>query len=524
MKPVKIKMALIFILACLLVAPQALADSAAHKLVILHTNDFHGHPLKFYHYPAPDVGGLPAIAAFVAQVRAENENVLVLDAGDVNTGRPESNFFKAVPDIIGYNYIGFDAMTLGNHEFDNPLDLLRRQERLAAFPFLSANVKDRNGRRLVRPYMIKTFQGFKVGVFGLTTSETAIVGNPEYVKDVIFEDEVETARQMVRELQGRVDVIIALVHLGLEDDPALGSRRLAANVQGLDLIIDGHTHTDLDRPVYINNIPIVQAWQYGLKVGQGTMVVRDGKVASFSWEAVPINLKKAVKKPDGTTGYEFIGREYAEDEFLLETLAVYGRQVDLLLAEKIGTAADNFFNADSRTKETAVCNLVADSMLWQTRHLKTDFAVQNGGGVRADLPQGDISKKSIYEILPFDNSVVVLKMNGSQVQALFDFIASIPPGKGGFAQVSEGVKFTLDYPAGTCRNITINGAPIDPDRTYIIATNSYLAAGGDGYKVFVEAPYRYDTSVFQRDAAIDYIKYLGGTISPKVSGRIEIVR
>ena len=246
-------------------------------LVILHTNDFHGHPLKFSYNQVPDVGGLPAIAAFVEQVRVKHKNVLLLDAGDLNTGAPESNLFKAVPDIIGYNYIGYDAMALGNHEFDHPISILRKQERLAKFPFLSANVRTKGGARLVRPYTIKRFPNLSVGIFGLTLKETERIGNPEHVRDLVIEDEVKSARKMVKALRDRVDVLIALVHMGIWDDNARGSRRLAASVKGIDLIIDGHTHTDLTEPLFVNKIPIVQSWKWGLKVGQGILNAQAGE-------------------------------------------------------------------------------------------------------------------------------------------------------------------------------------------------------------------------------------------------------
>ena len=497
--------------------------AASHELVVLHTNDFHGHPLKFFHYPSPNVGGLPAIATFVNQVREANKNVLVLDAGDLNTGRPESNFFKAVPDIVGYNYVGYDAMALGNHEFDHPIAVLQKQRRLASFPFLSANVKTKEGKLLVAPYLIKDYGDFKVGIFGITTKETEIVGNPKYIQNLVFEDEVAAAQKMVAELKKRADVIIALVHMGIWQDATKGSKRLAANVAGIDLIIDGHSHTDLAEPVYVSGTPIVQAWQWGLKMGKATLKIDGGKVVRFSWESVPVNLKKRIKKPDGTKEYPYIGQPYAEDAFLLSALTPYGDQVESLLSEVIGTATGTFDNSKVRKEETALGDLVADAMLWETKNLKVDFAIQNGGGIRADLAEGRITKKHIYEILPFDNTIMVLKLQGDQVIDLFNYIAAIPPGKGAFPQISEGVRFAVNYDAKRCEEITINGNPIDPKKIYTIATNSYMASGGDGYTVFRNAADRYDTSAFQRDAVIDYIIHLGGTIRPELKGRIRLI-
>jgi len=523
MKRCHILLGLIFMVAVFLSATGISATAVEDRtLVILHTNDFHGHPLKFSYNQAPGFGGLPAIATFVEQVRAKHKNVLLLDAGDLNTGTPESNFFKAVPDIIGYNYIGYDAMVVGNHEFDHPISILKKQERLANFPFLSANVRTKGGARLVRPYTIKRFSNFTVGIFGLTLKETEIIGNPEHVRDLVIEDEVKSAQKMVKALRDKVDVLIALVHMGIWDDKARGSRRLAASVKGIDLIIDGHTHTDLTEPLFVNNIPIVQAWKWGLKVGQGIMKLRQGKVSSFEWKAVPINLKQKIRREDGTDDWVCLGEEYRQDEFLLSALTPFAAQVESMLSEVVGVAGSPLNNENGRKQETALGDLIADAMLWQTRHLNVDFAIQNGGGIRADLPEGPITRRRIYDILPFDNTVVVLKMKGSQVLQLFDHIASVPSGRGAFPQVSEGVQFTINYHNQRCENVTIGGKPVDPEKVYSIATNSYLAGGGDGYTIFLRALDQYDTSIFQRDALSEYLKTMKKMLTPEIKRRIEI--
>lgn len=514
-----------FILILVLVLTLSNAGAAAPQvteLVILHTNDTHGHPLKFFDNPAPDVGGLPARATLVQQIRAQYRNVLLLDAGDFNTGRPESNFFKAEPEILGYNYIGYDAVTLGNHEFDNSPEVLANQMKSAKFPFLSANVKNAAGKNIAKPYIIKKYKGFKVAVFGLTTKTSEIVGNPENVKDLIFEDEVATAQALVPQLRRQADVVIALVHMGIDATDDTGSRRLAKMVPGIDLIVDGHSHTYLNEPLVINNVPIVQAKQWGLYLGKGVMTIENKKVTGFKWELIPINLKEKIKNPDGSSSLKFVGAEIEEDQELLNLLKPYAEKVDGVLSEVIGTAEEFFPQSMVRKEETALGNLVADSMLWYTRNLNTDFAIQNGGGIRAALPAGTITKKTIYEILPFDNTIVVVTIKGTDLISLFDFIASTP-GKGAFPQVSEGVSFTINTAIGKCEDILIKGEPIDAERIYRVATNSFMAVGGDGYQAFENAIERYDTSVFQRDTCIEYIIQLGGKIKPKLKNRIRFV-
>ncbi len=502
-----------------------------HNIVILHTNDHHGHPVPFFDYPAPGQGGLPAQATLVKEVRGENKNVLVLSAGDFNTGRPESNFFKAEPDIIGFNYIGYDALAMGNHEFDPNAEDMQAQIALSEFPWLCANVVKEDGSSIdnVKPYIIKDYGVFKIAVLGLLDSETALTGNPENIKGYLFRDEIEVANELVPELKKKADIVVALVHMGIYDSPDEGSKRLAARVPGLALVIDGHSHTKLKEPVMVLNnetgreVPIVQAGQWGLYVGEVSLKFMNGEVTGFDFKLLPVNVKKKEKLADGTTVYPFIDKEIPEDKTLADKLKPYVDRVDSVLSETIGTATAPFLNAESRNKETAIGNIVADSMLWfcNSQNLKADFAFQNGGGVRTDIGEGEIKKQTIYEVLPFDNSVALVTLKGSDVIKLFD---STPANvtHGAMPQVSKGVSFVIDTASGTVSDLLINGSPVDPGREYRIATNSYLAAGGDGYSVFKKSLDFYDTSLMQRDAFIEYVVFLGGTITPETEGRITI--
>ncbi len=505
------------------------SDSQIHHLVVLHTNDTHGHPVKFFQYPAPDVGGLPARATVLARIREQHRNVLVLDAGDLNTGRLESNLFKARPDLEGYNYIGYDAMAIGNHEFDNPIWVLREQMELATFPFISANVRTKGGEYLAEPYIIKELDGLKVAIFGLTTKETEVIGNPENTRDLVFEDEIEIANNLVPELRRKADLVIALVHLGIYDSSSKGSKRLAYEVSGIDLIVDGHSHTKLDAPIVVthpltgHNTPIVQAWKWGLILGKVDLFVQNKRVIDYRFEAIPINLKEVEKRPDGAKVYHFIGEEIPEDPKLLDLLKPYVAKAESVLFKVIGQAEATFFYDGVREEENPLGNLVADSMLWYTKYLGADFALQNGGGIRADLPEGRLTERMIYETLPFDSTVVVLTLDGKSVQSLFEYMATISSGEGGFPQVSERVSMTIDMRKKKCTQVMINGKPLDTSRTYKIATNSYLAAGGDGYRIFLKAIDAYDSSMFQRDVLIEYIEYLGGRIKPQTLDRIQIL-
>jgi len=507
------------------------------SLVVLHTNDHHGHPMAFYDYPCGDQGGLPARATFVESVRAENENVLVLDAGDLNTGRPESNFFKAEPDILAYNHIGYDALALGNHEFDVDEAGMQKQIAQADFPWLCANVK-KEGQYIenVKPYIIKNYKGIKVAIFGLISSNTSKTGNPENIKGLVFENEIEVAKKLVPELREKADVVIALVHMGIYKLGAFkgkvrGSVALAEQVPGIDLVVDGHTHTKLSEPVMVLNIasgkkvPVVQAHHWGLHVGKGVFQITDGQVSDFKWNLEPINVQYRKKDKDGKKTYHYVGEKIEKDAELLAKLTVYKDKVDKVLDQVIGDATEVFSNKQTREKETALGDLVSDSQLWYMKKMgfsDVAFAFQNGGGIRATLGSGEIKKSTVYEVLPFDNSIVVVTLKGSDVLALFAQ-ASGNIGHGSMPQVSQGVKFSIDKNAKKLIDLSINGKKVDPNKEYKVVTNSYLASGGDGYKVFKEKRLDfYDSSNMQRDAFIDYVIAKKGVVTPKTYNRIEI--
>ena len=497
-------------------------------LVILHTNDTHGHPLKFYYYPAPDVGGLAARATLVAAIRKESQRVLLLDAGDINTGRAESNLFNAVPDIRGFNYIGYDAMAIGNHEFDHAPDILKKQMQQARFPFLSANIRRSDGTPVAQPYLIKDLDGLKVAVFGLTTTETRISANPVNTKDLMFDDEVETARRIVPQLRDKADVVIALTHLGIYPSNDRGSRRLASQVAGIDVIVDGHSHTKLDAPIVIRrsgddrDTIIVQAWMWGLVLGRLDLSIQGGRVIDYRFASLPVNLRRAEKDAAGRLRLHYEGDRIEEDRDLLALLEPYARKATAALSEVVGTSTKRLSFQEVRSAETALGDLVADALLWHAKPLKADCALVNGGSIRSDIPAGAITKQEIYTTLPFDSTVVLVTVPGKKLQTLFNHIAAIPRGSGGFPQVA-GMSFTIDYSTGVCRDIMIGGVPLQPERNYTIVTNSFLSSGGDGYASLKEARDKYDTSLFMRDVVISYIQSNPEVLTIEKARRIKII-
>jgi len=507
--------AALFLASCAAGAkPVAREPGETNRLVILHTNDHHGSVL-----PVNGEGGLAERASFVRAVRESEPNVLLIDSGDVNTGSALSNMFSAEVDIRAYNMIGYDAVALGNHEFDGTLKKLRAQMRLADFTFLSANVLVPGGKTLAAPYIVRDFPGMRVGIFGLTTRRTLSIASPD--PSLSFADEIETARATVAELRGKrdCDLVIALTHLGLvkEEDGHVTSIELAERVPGIDLIVDGHSHTALAEPRYAAGVPIVSANEFGRFVGRAEFAVRDGKVASFSWSAERINSKEQ--------------RKWAPDPKVAALIEPYRAASDASLKEVVARATAGFEFGDrlSRKKEIALGDMVNDGALWYVQNVlkkDADFAFTNGGNIRAEIPSGEITRGRIATVLPFDNWLYIASMRGEDVLALFEYIASVPQGAGAWAQVSAEVRYTIEYPAdgskGILRDLTIGGKPIDPAATYRLVTNDYLMGGGDGYAVLARRISSYNTSVTLRDAIIAYAR-AAKELTPTTDGRIVVI-
>lgn len=474
--------------------------------VLLHTNDSHGSIL-----PVGGIGGMAERATVIDSLRKlYADRILLLDAGDFNTGQAVSNMFSARPDILAYNYMKYDAVTLGNHEFDKPVDSLLQQMYLADFPFVISNVFYK-GKPLGVETLVKEVNGVRIGLFGILTATTAQIS--VNVQNVDFTDEVETARKVVNELQRQnVDLIIGMVHLGFtESDPDyITSQKLAAEVEGIDILVDGHSHSYIEKPLRINDTWIVTANQSGRFVGEGKVKVRDGDIVSFDWKPLPVN-------------------NVSPHEGLKMMLQPYVEAANRDLQTVIGEAADSFVlfqNKENlgRYGEVALGNLIADALKWKTEqlHLKVDFALTNSGGIREELPKGKITKGDILSILPFGNELEVVAMKGEDVIRLFDFLATVELGRGTFPQVSKEVCVIFNREDKTLKSLTIGGNPVDRNRIYYMATCDYVAAGKDGYSAGLSnVTDRQKTSVLMADVLMEYIQQRG-KVSPQIEGRIKL--
>lgn len=513
--------------ACLFLCP-TISLAKIYHLTILHNSDHHGHFAKFSPYANPDVGGMAARSTLINIVRAEIEkaggHVLLLSGGDVNIGVPESDLLDAEPDFKLMHLLGYDAMVLGNHEFDKALDVLMKQREWAGFPFLAANVvKKGTGEPLVDPYIIKEFDGLKVAIFGLTMEETKILALPQPLEALDIRSVIETSQELVPKLRAQADVVIALTHIGFYETSGAGYRtpgdlKLAQEVPGIAVIVGGQSGTVLEEPEVIGNTLIVHAGEYGLYVGRLDLTIDSDtdEVTEYAYKLLPVNLKRQVAYHD-TSYYMYVDNGYVEDSEVLEFIQTYLEQTDELLSQPVGEALVQLVGDKKiiRSQETNLANFVTDSMRAKTG---AEIAFCNAGGIRADIAAGPIAYRDVLNVLPFGNTLVLLDMTGEQIRDVLDYAATIKPGNGGFLHASG---LTWTNKKGIPEQVMIGGKPIESENTYKVVINNFLAAGGDGYTMFKEAP-QYDTGFTDASALREYIMKLG-KVAPKVEGRLTII-
>ncbi len=484
---------------------------SAKEITIFHLNDTHGHAWSFSEYNNPNIGGFAVIESIMKQEGGKNS--LFLHAGDINTGVPESDMQNCEPDIKALNIMNLCAMTVGNHEFDKTRKVLLEEMKMANFPFLSANIY-KDGKLFFKPYIIKEIDGIKIAIFGLTTEETEIL-EPLYNKDLVFKNAVEVSKKLVPKLREKADIIIALTHLGIGKSTSpkyTTSNELAEKVNGIDLIIDGHSHTNLEKPIIINKTEIFQAKDFGEYLGKITVNYDQGKIQNIEWHKIPVNLKKYLgKDKDGKKQFSFVEKEYTPDAKVQALLKKYKEKG----AEKLDNVICNseiLLDGERpkvRSMDTNLSNLLTDAIRWK---VGADIALQNGGGIRSSIKPGKITTRDILTVLPFGNTLYVLNLKGSVIKSVLDFAAKIPAGKGSYLHTS-GLTWTSEN--GIPKNILVAGKKLDLNKTYKVVTNNYLASGGDGYKIIGEHKSQgYDTGFTAASVLGEFMqKQLKGEIS-----------
>jgi 5'-nucleotidase/UDP-sugar diphosphatase len=507
----KFRIALLSLFLLLILVFSGYADQV--DLKILYVNDFHGFAEPYKSAAnEPPLGGIAYLAGAVDRAREKTPSLL-LAAGDMIQGNAWANFFRGKSAIAVMNAMKFDAMVVGNHEFDFGPKVLTARLAQARFPILGANVK---GFAALKPYVIKNIKGVRIAIIGVVTQDTPVATHPRNVAGLTFSAPECVVKKYISQLKGQADIIIVLSHCGFQAD-----RELAAKVPGINVIVGGHSHTKLLQPELVGQTIIVQAWEHAKALGILNLTVKDGKIAGFDG---------ALEEISPATG--------APNCQVQDIVARYERQADSRLQQIIGVTEVDLDGKNVRTGETNLGDYVADVM---RQTAGAEVALINGGTIRTGIAQGKITVKDIYAMLPFDNYLVAISLTGTQLKQALEHGVSRPGEPyGGFPQVS-GLTYTYSRsaPAGSrVKEVTVGGRPLDPQKEYVVATNDYLVAGGDGYTSFGEAlksagdytnlggaltssklAYN-DPGTWLRDLVIAAIQ-ARKTIAPKVDGRIK---
>jgi len=472
------------------------------KVVIIHTNDTHARVFEDDY----EGMGFAKIAAKVKQIRQENPNTILVDAGDTLHGLSIATLSEGESIVKIMNALGYDVMAPGNHDFNYGYQRLIELSEMMDFPLISANIT-KDGQLLFEPYTIVEVAGIKIAFFGLTTPETAYKTNPNNVKDLVFLDPIVAAQDMVQQLQGKADFIVALSHLGIDKDSEITSEMVAEKVHGIDIIIDGHSHTALDGGMKVGDTLIVQTGDHTRNLGI-VEIEFDNK------EAVNINASLFSKEE---------ALEIQPDEEIANLISQIEEENTKITSVKIGETLVRLDGEREhvRTRESNLGNLVADAVI---KGSGADIAIVNGGDIRASLEPGDITVGDIIKVLPFANYLVVKEIKGKDVVAALEHgTSSYPEPKGGFPQVGGmSYKIDLSKPVGQrVTDVRVAGEPIDPEKIYKLAITDFLAAGGDEYYMFTSCKTILEFSSLN-ELVINYIKELG-TVDVKEEGRIVVI-
>ncbi|AUQ66885.1 bifunctional metallophosphatase/5'-nucleotidase [Phaeobacter inhibens] len=504
--------------------------AADYKLTILHTNDFHSRfePISKYDSGCREgdnaegkcFGGSARLVTALADARARSNNSILVDGGDQFQGSLYYTYYKGKVAAEMMNKLGYDGMTVGNHEFDDGPEVLRGFMDSVQFPVLMSNA-DVSGEPTLADVLKKSTViergGEKIGLIGLTPEDTPDLASPG--KNITFTNPVDAVQGEVDRLTAEgVNKIIVLSHSGYAVD-----QRVAAGTTGVDVIVGGHSNTYLSNtsdkaagpyPTMVNDVAIVQAYAYGKFLGELNVTFDDAG-----------NVVEAVGEPlimDGTV---------AEDEGTVARIAELAKPLDEIRNKVVAESAEavDGDRNNCRVQECQMGNLVADAMLDRVKDQGVSIAIANSGGIRASLEPGEVTMGEVLTVLPFQNTLSTFEITGEQViAALENGVSQVEEIKGRFPQVA-GLKFTWDPTIapneGRIQDVMVGEgdsfAPIDPAKTYVVVTNNYVRNGGDGYKVFAgDDKNAYDFGPDLADVMAEYLVE-NSPYKPYTDGRIS---
>lgn len=430
------------------------------------------------------------------------------------------------------NMIGYDAMVLGNHEFDKPLTILRKQQQWATFPFLSANIyQTSTGQRLFKPYQIFNQQGIKIAVNGLTTDDTVKLANPGVISDIEFRSPVNEAKMVIQSLRAneKPDIIIAATHMGHYNNGEHGSNapgdvKMARSLPTgyLDMIVGGHSQDPvcmsvnrknykqvdyvpgtLCRPDRQNGTWIVQAHEWGKYVGRADFEFKNGEFMLKRYRLIPINLKKKRLNQDGSTELTFYTQEIPPDVDMVKLLSPFqakGRQqLDIHLG-----FVDGRLQGDRNKVRFGQTNLARLILASQVERVNADFAIMSSGMIRNSIDRGQISYRQVLKVLPFANHIAYVDFNAQEVKNYLAAVASMTSGSGAYAQFYN--ISLIRHKDGTITDIKIAGQPLDDKKHYRMATLDFIAFGGDGYPKINHHPNYVNTGLVDAEVLKNFIE------------------
>ncbi len=500
------------------------ASAAPLTVTVLHSDDLHGHldPVKVGQNM---YGGYARQTTLIKKYSAEDVNPLILSGGDTFQGTLFYNVYKGLADVLFMNLMNYQAMAVGNHEFDDGPGALANFIDKANFPVLAANLdvsaepllKDR-----LKPYAVLNVGGQKVGVIGAVTPDLPQISSPgPNVKVLELMDSLKASAEALK-AQG-IDKIFLVSHLGYTLE-----QEVARTVPGIDVIVGGHSHTLLGTfdnkdfpasegpyPTIVQNPDgnrtlLVAAWEWGKVLGR--LKVNFGDTGAVeSWEGNPVPVTADI----------------AEDDTARRMVATLSVPIANLRQQVISTAAAplNGNREVVRQRESTMANVLADAALEAAANAGAQLAFVNGGGVRAGIDAGPITFEEAITVQPFGNTLTVLTLTGAQIRAALEHgVATWSENKGQFLHVSRGASYTFDLtrPAGSrVTAVTLNGQPPSDTQTYKVATNNFTAGGGDGFTMFKGAP-TLSTGTLDIDILVNYLK-AHPNLSAQPEGRIVVV-
>lgn len=569
---------LLVVFVLLLVSCATVPPPQPVHVVIVGTTDVHGWFAGHEESPRGGepvrYGGVATLAAYVNALRAQNPGrVILVDSGDIFQGTLESNLFEGEPMIHAYNTLDYDAAAVGNHEFDygpigpnavtsapgeDPLGALKRNAQIASFPLLSANMTEKATGRTpswARAYTMVDADGAKIGIIGLSTPDTPNVTVPSNVRTLSFGDPVAATVAAAAELRaGGADAVVVIAHMGgrctnVSDvrDPSScdpqqeASQYLAALPPGtIDAYFGGHTHARMRH--FVNGVAAVQGLALSTEFSTVDLYIdpQAGNVVRTEIRPLTMICPKVFSgtercdprsaKPDATLEpREFAGQTIVPDAGVQRVIDPYLRQVEAKKREPVGIRSTGVFTRDY-SRESPLGDLLADALAEWTG---ADIGFMNSGGIRANLPAGDLVYADIFAVSPFDNFPAVVTMTGEQiVQAL----RATTTGERGILQVS-GLRYTIDEardagkpPAERNRLVSVtleNGEPLVPEKLYTVAMPDFLVAGGDAMAEAMRDVPPERIKIFQgrpiRDVVIETLRKREQPIVPRLAGRITVL-